>query len=221
LSGDRAFVDKAEELIRRCIHPLDDLERRRLFDVERRWYYTVFLQVLGMYLHDKAERAEIDDLYLYARAALLHYARWIARYERPYLERADLLEYPTETWVAQDIRKADALWWAAQHAGDDERDAFGRRARFFFEYVVNGLTALPTRHFARPLVILLSNGRRLSSIHVSDPPRSLQTSQSAPDPSYETIAQFAPQRRRATHSLLWIAGIVMTAVAALLLVSVL
>jgi hypothetical protein len=218
LSGDRAFVDKAEELIRRCIHPLDDLERRRLFDVERRWYYTVFLQVLGMYLYDKAERAEIDAMYLYARAGLLHYARWIARYERPYLERADLLEYPTETWVAQDIRKADALWWAARHADDAEREVLSRRARFFFEYVVDTLMISPSRHFARPLVILLSNGWRVSAMHATGLSRSPQSGRSTSGPFYRSVPRFEPQRRRAVRSLLWMAGVVVVA-ATLLLVS--
>ena len=59
LSGDRRLLEKAEELIRRCIHPSDDVPARQLFQVEQRWYYTVFLQALGEYLdykHDLGER---------------------------------------------------------------------------------------------------------------------------------------------------------------------
>ena len=47
---------RESQLIRRCIHPDDDLEARNLHDTERRWYYTVFLQALGSYLHEKLDR---------------------------------------------------------------------------------------------------------------------------------------------------------------------
>ena len=50
--------------------------------VEHRWSYTVFLQVLGKYLDMKTEAGVTDWMFSYARESLLHYARWIARYER-------------------------------------------------------------------------------------------------------------------------------------------
>jgi hypothetical protein len=157
LSGDRTFVEKADELIRRCIHPADDIEARDLFDVERRWYYTVFLQALALYLHDKADRGELDEMYAYARTSLLHYVRWMATHERPYLSRPELLEYPTETWVAQDVRKADVLFKAAAQLDGQERLTFLRRAEFFYKYVAETLNASPTRHFTRPLVLILAH----------------------------------------------------------------
>ena len=41
------------------------------------------------------------------------------------------LEFPTETWAAQDLRKADVFWLAAGHASDDdERRRFTERAIF-------------------------------------------------------------------------------------------
>ena len=46
----------------------------------------MFLQSLGKYLHYKAERAEFDRMYAYGRASLLHYARWMAVHEYPYLD---------------------------------------------------------------------------------------------------------------------------------------
>ena len=33
-------------------------------------------------------------MYAYARASLLHYARWMADHEVPYLSRPERLEYP-------------------------------------------------------------------------------------------------------------------------------
>ena len=158
LTGERQFMAKVEELIRRCIHPADDIEGRNLLDVERRWYYTVFLQALGLYLAEKAERGENDETYAYAQASLIRYARWMADHERPYLSRPEVLDYPTETWAAQDLRKAEVFWWAAGHSADADRRRFMERGEFFFVDAVSRLTAFPTRHFTRPLILALRNG---------------------------------------------------------------
>lgn len=160
LTDDASFLVKADELIRRCIHPRDDLHARNLLDWERRWYYTVFLQALGGYLDEKAERGMLDDMYGYARASLLQYARWMATHEVPYLSRSEVLEYPTETWAAQDLRKAEVFWWASRHATGEERRGFQERARFFFDDSQATLLGLRTKHFTRPLVLMLTNGAR-------------------------------------------------------------
>ena len=160
LSHDRIFQSKAETLIRRCIHPDDDVDARDLHDAERRWYYTVFLQALGTFLDDKREREEIDGMFAYARGSLLRYARWMATHEYPYLDRPERLEYPNETWAAQDMRKAEVFLSAALHVDGNERQLFLERARFFFNYSTRALLAFPTSHFARPIVLLLTNGIR-------------------------------------------------------------
>jgi hypothetical protein len=158
LSGDPAFLAKAEQLIRRCIHPADDVPRRNLLDVENRWFYTMFLQALGRYLDYKAERGERDSMYAYGRASLLHYARWMADNERPYLDRPEILEYPNETWAAQDMRKSEVFKYAARHGAGAERARFRERAEFFFRYSVEKLSSMPTRTLARPVVLLLCFG---------------------------------------------------------------
>lgn len=160
LTNAPEYAAKADELIRRCIHPADDLAALRLHDVERRWFYTVFLQELGWYLQGKGERRQFDEMYVYARESLLHYARWMAVHERPYLDRPEVLEFPNATWVAQDLRKGDVLLWAAQHTTGEERQQFLERARFFFDYAIDTLSPNPTRTFTRILVLLLSNGLR-------------------------------------------------------------
>jgi hypothetical protein len=158
LSGDAAYLAKAEQLIRRCIHPADNVPARNLLDAENRWFYTMFLQSLGRYLDYKAERGEIDTIYAYARASLLHYARWMADHEYPYLEKPEFLEYPTETWAAQDMRKSEIFKYAAKHSIDEERTRFLERSDFFFRYSIDKLAAMPTRTLARPVVLLLSFG---------------------------------------------------------------
>jgi hypothetical protein len=157
-TGSAEFLDKAEQLIRRCIHPADRIEDRNLLDAERRWFYTMFLQALGRYLDHKAEIGPRDAMYAYTRASLLHYARWMADHEYPYLEHPEKLEYPTETWAAQDMRKSDVFKYAAQHAEGEERIRFLERSDFFFRASTTTLGALPTRTLARPVVLLLTNG---------------------------------------------------------------
>jgi hypothetical protein len=158
LTSDPCLLGMAEMLIRRCVHPQDDIESLQLLDAERRWSYTVFLQALGRYLDDKVQRGETDASYCYAQASLLHYAAWMADHEYPYLERAEILEYPTETWAAQDMRKSDVFKLATLHSDAGHRTRFLARSRFFYESSIGTLAASSTRTLARPVVLLLSNG---------------------------------------------------------------
>jgi hypothetical protein len=118
----------------------------------------MFLQSLGRYLDYKIELGQLDAAYAYGRASLLHYARWMAGHERPYLERPEILEYPNETWAAQDMRKSEVFRYAARHATGGEHDRFRERAAFFFHDCVKRLSAFPTRTLARPVVLMLSFG---------------------------------------------------------------
>lgn len=159
LSGDPAFLAKAEQLVQRCVHPNDDIARRNLLDVENRWFYTIFLYSLGKYLDYKAGRGELDRTYAYARASLLHYARWMADHEVPTLSRPEILEYPNETWAAQDMRKSEVFKFAAKHATGTEKARFLERSEFFFRDSVSRLTAFESRTLARPVVLLLTFGQ--------------------------------------------------------------
>jgi hypothetical protein len=69
----------------------------------------VFLTVLARYLKLKAEAGQMDQMYAYARASLLHYAQWMVQHEETYFTHPEKLEFPTETWAAQDFRKANVL----------------------------------------------------------------------------------------------------------------
>jgi hypothetical protein len=158
LSGEPRFEEKAARLVRRVIHPHDDIAALRLDAPEERWYYSMFLQSLGKYLQYKQERGQLDAMYLYARSSLLHYARWMAVHEYPYLEKPEKLEFPTETWAAQEIRKSDVFYLAAMYADGDERIQLCERALFFFRTAVDTLRRMPTRTLVRPMVIMLTSG---------------------------------------------------------------
>jgi hypothetical protein len=157
LTHEKRYLAKAEQLIRRCIHPKDNIQKRNLDDPERRWSYLVFLQVLGKYLDLKIEKAENDYMYGYAQASLLHYAEWMLEHEVPYSQVLDRVEIPTETWPAQDIRKSVVFYSAAKHATELRRSVFRTKAAYFFETCLRDLKRYPTCTLTRPLVLLLTN----------------------------------------------------------------
>ena len=129
LASDQRYLAKAEEIIHRCIHLANAIDSLDLLNAEKRWSYTVFLSALARYLDLKAERGDFDRSYAYAQRSLLHYADWMVAHERPYLDRPDELEYPTETWAAQELRKANVLQLASRHAEPSRADAMREFAR--------------------------------------------------------------------------------------------
>jgi len=193
LTGDARYLAKAEQLVRRCIHPSDDIDALTLLDAERRWSYIVFLQALGKYLDYKIERGENDRMYAYGRDALLHYARWMAAHEYPYLDKPEILEYPTETWAAQDIRKGEVFTFAAQHADGGERARFVERAAWFVDASLSALVASPTRALARPVVLLLSNG----FMRAANRPPEVRPAPLCAGGDYGLPSTFIPQKARA------------------------
>jgi len=158
LSGNRAFLEKAEAIIRRVSHPKQNLDRLDLLNAELRWFYTMFLQSLGKYLDYKIELGELDRMYAFGRLTLSHYARWMALNERPILDTPDNLQYPTETWAAQDMRKVEVFQYAAKHASGEERAKYHERAEWFFRYVERTLSGFPTKSLCRPVVLMLNIG---------------------------------------------------------------
>jgi hypothetical protein len=203
LTAERSFMEKAEQLIRRCIHPDDDVAARELLDIEPKWSYTVFLQVLGRYLELKAELGELDGMYTYARESLLRYARWMVDHESPYLDTPDRLEFPNETWVAQEVRKSEAFDFAARHTGGAERDRFLEKAAYFWQYAHDTLWQMPTRVFTRPVVLMLGHG--LLRVRMERHPE-----ESAPAPvaaqAMPATPPFVTQKQRAKQRLM-IAGV--------------
>lgn len=166
LTGYPSFRKQAESLIRRCVHPRDDLARRDLGDVENRWMYTVFLQALGAYLDMGRGGADREffgqDVWAYARESLLHYADWMAENEFPYLSRPEKLEYPNETWAAQEVRKTNVLLYAVRYAsGPAKRERYWERAQYFFREATRRLFEFDTHSLTRPVALLLQNAEMI------------------------------------------------------------
>jgi hypothetical protein len=159
VSGDRKFLDRAQTLIRHSLHPEDDLSGRDLLNAEIAWSYTVLLSAVAKFLDKKAELVEFDSSFAHARASLLAYAGWMAEHEYPYLEKPEILEYPNETWAAQDLRKSVVFYQAARYADSiEQQKVFFERARFFFSYTQEELLKHPNSSLSRPIVLMLQNG---------------------------------------------------------------
>lgn len=120
LTADKKYLTKADHLIKRCVHPCQDLDALHLADAEGHWSYTVCLTALGRYLHVKAADDLLDEMYEYVRQTLVHYGQWMEQNEKPSLSVPEDLEYPTEAWAAQDFRKANVLRIAASCCQDSE-----------------------------------------------------------------------------------------------------
>jgi hypothetical protein len=160
VTGRRGYLETAEALIRRCVHPNDDVAARDLLNVELRWSYTVFLSVLARYLDLKAGAGELDAGYAYARASLLRYAGWMLAQEEPYFEHPEKLEYPTETWAAQEFRKANVLRLAAAHADEPLRSRLRQRGEELADRGWEDLHRCRPSVTARARAILFVEGTR-------------------------------------------------------------
>lgn len=193
VTEEQHYLTLAETFVRRCIHPKDNLEDRDLLNIEDRWSYTVFLTVLARYLDVKAEMDQIDFQYAYARASLLHYAKWMAEHEQFYFDHPEKLDYPTSTWSAQEIRKANVLRLAARHADDPLRSTLIQRGQEFADRVWQDLITFDTRTTTRPLAIMMTEGMRDIALSQSTP-------ESAPRPQeqyhFGEPEQFVPQKAR-------------------------
>ena len=191
--GDRKYLDKAEELIRRTIHPQDDVAARNLLDVEARWSYTMHLAAVARYLQIKIEQGELDFMVAYARESLLHYARWMLENERPYFDHPEDLEYPTEAWAAQEFRKANALRLAARWADEPLRSGLLARGGELADRAWADLLRFESRGVARAVAVMMVEGVRDCYYRVGE-------EQPAPKPAGEHALgrpePFVPQRSR-------------------------
>ncbi|HEB66743.1 MAG TPA: hypothetical protein ENI93_02230 [Gammaproteobacteria bacterium] len=156
LTADPAWLARAGRVIRHTVHPRDDIARRELENTEEHWFYTAFLQTVARYLDEKTRTGERDGDFLHARDALLHYADWMLANESPYLAHPERLEFPNDTWCAQDLRKAHVLA-AASHYAPDGGAPYLARAREFEDYVADHLSGSKEAGYTRILALLMQN----------------------------------------------------------------
>jgi hypothetical protein len=203
VTTDRSYREEAEGLIRRCIHPADDITTLGLDDPEERWSYLVFLQVLGRYLDLKSDLDELDYTWAYARESLLAYAEWMLEHEVPYAKALHRVEYPTETWPAHDLRKSEVFGYAAKYAEAPLRQRFLDASGDYYREAFEGLYSFDTRNCTRPLAIVLQNGARMAawrSVRGPSPPHALSLLDFGEPSRFEGQIQRVKKLLRSRHS---------------------
>lgn len=162
LTGEDRYIAKAEQLIRRSVHPQQSCDDLQLIDAEIYWSYTVCMTAIGRYLSAKLEAGECDENYEYARQSLASYGRWMAANERPTLSEPEKLKYVTEAWAVQDFRKANALRIAASCIEDSEAELkMRRKADELNDAAWKDLYGFGDKHLtARCLSIVMTEGVR-------------------------------------------------------------
>jgi len=153
LTRSEHYLDKARELIHRVIHPNDDIDALDLLNAEARWSYTVALQSLLRYDMIVAQHDSVTSTY--AAACLIAYGRWMLANEQLYLSHPDQLEFPTETWAAQDMRKGTTLMLIANYLPEPERSAMYHGGKKHYESAKQQLLKFPSRVWTRPAAIAL------------------------------------------------------------------
>jgi hypothetical protein len=153
LTHDLRYLEKCHELVHRIVHPNDAIDTLHLENIELRWSYTVALQALTRVYHCFAQ-VQIGSC-PYIQACLLHYGRWMLAHESLALDRRDQLEFPTETWPAQDLRKGNCLLMIACFARGEEAQQMRTKGLEIFETAWDQLCRFDTRCFTRPAAIVL------------------------------------------------------------------
>jgi hypothetical protein len=196
LTGEPKYLEMVNYLMRRCVHPDQDLDSLDLLNAELRWFYTMHLQAQCRVIDLLETIPGQEENHKYAVASLLHYARWMLKNERPTLDHPERLQYPTETWAAQDIRKWHILAYAARWCPTrEEGSAMMQKADWFYDHVMRTLDGFPTKSLCRPVVLLMVCGwQRESLVRDFDrlAPKQIQLPSQWPEQQ-----PFIPQRREA------------------------
>jgi hypothetical protein len=79
-------------------------------------------------------------------------------HEAPYFDQREKLEFPTETWAAQELRKANVLRLAAAYVEEPERSRMHERGQQLAERAWADLQRFATRASLRSLAICMREG---------------------------------------------------------------
>jgi hypothetical protein len=191
LTGDERYLQRAAKLMRRTVHPEQNLDALDLLNAELRWFYTMYLQALGRFVEYKNLLGQRDSDFEYGVASLLHYANWMEQNERPTLSRPQELQYPTETWAAQDMRKWHVLACASKWCvSEEDSERLMAKAEFFHQHSLKTLDGFASKSLCRPIVLLLNFGWQREALLQS--PRMANSSKKVKWPPYKV---FIPQRQ--------------------------
>jgi hypothetical protein len=168
----------------------------------------VFLSVLARYLEIKAEAAESDYMAAYARESLLRYATWMVEHERPHFDYPEQFEFPTETWAAHDLRKANVMRLAATHAAEPLRSRLLSRGNEFADRAWSDLSRFDSRFTTRPVAIMMMEGTKDAQLAAGVP---VNPSRTGSDVDFGKPQPFAYQKQRIAARLKTPTGFVLAA----------
>ena len=120
LLNQQRDINQCAWIIQHTVHPEEELTQRGLDNVEKSWFYTVFLQAVCRFIHTKEQLKQNDADYVYAVELLCHFAKWMSEHEYAYLDQPEKLEFPNQTWTTQDLRKVCVLRFAEQYLPRDK-----------------------------------------------------------------------------------------------------
>jgi hypothetical protein len=161
----------------------------------------VFLQSLVRFLDSTAELEQFARLKHYARASLLHYARWMADHERFYLDEPEQLEFPTETWAAQELRKGTVLLMAARQAEPLEAEHFRSRGRQILDRAWQSLLSFPSRRYTRPVALVLQQGYLETYLNAEETQVQLNIASNIVKSVNCGPTEFVPQKKQLRHAI--------------------
>lgn len=157
LTMETRYIQLAERVIRLSVSVRDDVGSRNLHHIESNWSYTIFLSSLVRYIHIKDSLGSKDKSFHYAIDALGLYVRWIFENERPYREFSEQLEYPNDTWTAQEIRKAFILNNCLRYVRTVSQENLCAATDYWLSIAVDGLKMSLEKDLSRIQIILLQN----------------------------------------------------------------
>lgn len=156
LSEEPELLKEIGYVIRNTCHPKEDISLRTLNDTENCWFYTVFLQAVARFLFLKESLSSIDEDYWYARHTLLHFGNWMYKHEGFYLDTPEKLEFPNDTWCAQELRKANLFYFLSYFSNKNSKEFF-EKGRAYYDYVLNRLRTSEESQYTRILALMMQN----------------------------------------------------------------
>ena len=154
-------LDQCAQVIYNCISPDEDLKTRDFDNIEATWFYTVLLQAVCRFILLKERLQQNDATYAYAVTSLRHYARWMSRHEQNALDHADRLEFPNQTWTAQDLRKVCVLNFASRYLDEADAQAALNRAELILGRCEAWLSESDESNTTRVLCLMMQNAHYL------------------------------------------------------------
>jgi hypothetical protein len=168
LTGDKSYIERSSGIILQTFHYTDDFETRNFEDIENTWFYIVFMQSVAKYLWLTENVNIISHDYEAVKESFMHYGSWVCDYESPYLKNAHKLEFPNDTWTAQDLRKIMILKIYMRYVNDEiRREKIKSKISEISVFVESKLSISKEKAFTRVLALIMQNNIQLDTDYVN------------------------------------------------------